>query len=56
MAIIAQKRLFGWKVIEDLGNLERIDLVLKYLSDEELMVALEKEREKGQDRHPVKNS
>jgi len=43
MAIIAH---FGWKEIEDLGYLERLDLVLKYLPDEELMVVMEKERDK----------
>jgi len=26
MAIIAQKKLFGWKEIEDLGDLERLNL------------------------------
>lgn len=54
MAIIAQKRLFGWKEIEDLGDLERLDLVLKYLPDEELMVVLEGERDKGRDKYPVR--
>ena len=54
MAIIAQKKLFGWKEIEDLGDLERLDLVLKYLPDEELMVVMEKERDKGRDKYPVR--
>jgi hypothetical protein len=30
MAIIAQKKLFGWKESEDLGDLERLYLVLNY--------------------------
>jgi hypothetical protein len=37
MAIIAQKKLFKWKEIEDLGDLERLDVVLKYMPDEGLM-------------------
>jgi len=54
MANIAQKKLFGWKEIGDLGDLERLNLVLKNLSDEKLMVALEKERDKGRDEYPVR--
>jgi len=54
MAIIAQKKLFGWKEIDDLGDLERLDLVLNYLPDEKLMVILEKERDKGRDKYPVR--
>ena len=54
MAIIAQKRLFRWKEIEELGDLERLNLVLKYLPDEELMVVMEKERDKGRDEYPVR--
>ena len=53
MANIIQKRLFGWKEIEDLGDLERLRIVLKYLPDEELMVVMEKERDKGRDKYPV---
>ena len=37
MAIIPQKRLFGWEEIEELGDLERLRLVLEHLPDEELM-------------------
>jgi len=37
MAIIAQNKLFWWKEIEDLGDLERLNLVLNNLPDEELM-------------------
>ena len=54
MAIIAQKRLFRWKEIEELGDLERLNLVLKYLPDEGLMIVLEKERDKGRDKYPVR--
>jgi len=54
MAMIPQKRLFGWEEIENLGDLERLDLVLRHLPDEELMRALEKERGQGRDDYPVR--
>jgi hypothetical protein len=54
MAIIAQKKLFGWKEIEDLGDLERLNLVLNYLPDEKLMRVLEEERDRGRDEYPVR--
>ena len=41
MAIIAQKRLFGWEEIEELGDLKRLALVLEHLPDEKLMKVLE---------------
>ena len=40
MAIIAQRKLFGWKEIEELGDLERLNLVFNYLPDEKLMRVL----------------
>ncbi|MDQ0286851.1 hypothetical protein J2Z49_001968 [Desulfofundulus luciae] len=49
MAIIPQQRLFGWREIDELGDLERLVLVLEYLPDEELMQKLERER--GHDRN-----
>lgn len=54
MAIIPQKRLFGWEEIEDLGDLERLRLVLEHMPDEELMRILERKRGKGRDRYPVR--
>ena len=54
MAIIPQKKLFGWKEIEELGDLERLYLVLKYLPDEKLMRVMEEERDKGRDDYPVR--
>jgi hypothetical protein len=47
VAIIAQKSLFVWKDIEELGDLERLHLVLNYLPDETLMIVLEVERGLG---------
>jgi len=41
MAIIPQKQLFGWQEVEELGDLQRLLLVLNYLPDEELIEKLE---------------
>jgi len=54
MAIIPQPRLFGWQEIEQLGDLERLRLVLENLPDEELMRDLERERKSGRDDYPVR--
>ena len=54
MAIIPQKQLFGWKEIENIGDLDRLRLVIDYLPDEKLMQILEKERGKGRDDFPVR--
>jgi hypothetical protein len=54
MAIILQRKLFGWKDIEELGDLERLYLVLNYLPDEKLMRVLEEERGQGTDDYPVR--
>jgi hypothetical protein len=54
MAIIAQKRLFGWEEIEELGDLQRLQLVLEYLPDEKLMRVLEEERDRGRNEYPVR--
>lgn len=54
MAIIPQTQLFSWKEIENLGDLERLDLVLRHLPDEELMRTLEKLRGKGRNDYPVR--
>jgi hypothetical protein len=54
MASIQQKQLFVWQEIEELEDLERLALVLKYLPDEELVSTLEKKRDKGIDKYPVR--
>jgi len=41
MAIIPQQNLFVWSEIEELGDLERLKLVLEYMPDDELMEILE---------------
>src|SRR5690625_1938188 len=54
MAIIPQMNLFSWKDIEDLGDLRRLKLVIEYLPDEELMIALEKQRKNGRNDYPIR--
>jgi len=54
MAIIPQPQLFGWEQIDELGDLERLVLVLKNLHDGELMVTLERECGNGRDDYPVR--
>lgn len=54
MAIIPQKQLFGWQEIDQLGDLERLLLVVNHLPDEQLMQKLEHDRGKGRDDYPVR--
>ena len=54
MAIIAERSLFGWKEIEELGDLERLHLVLSNLPDEELMGVLESHRGCGRNDFPIR--
>lgn len=54
MAIIPQKQLFSWKEIENIGDLQRFSLLIKYLPDETLMGKLESLRSKGRDDYPVR--
>jgi len=54
MAFIAQEELFSWEEVEDLGDLERLRLVLDVLPDEKLMRKLEEWRGHGRDDYPVR--
>lgn len=54
MAIIPQGRLFGWQEVENLGDLERLNLVVRTMPDEPLMRALERARGRGRDDYPVR--
>lgn len=54
MAIIPQISMFRWEEIENLGDLERLWLVLEYMPDEALVSKLEKERRNGRDEYPVR--
>ena len=52
MANIQQKQLFVWNDLEDLGDLERLKLVLDYIPDENLVKKLENQRNKGRNKYP----
>ena len=54
MAIIHDPELFAWKDIENLGDLERLKLVIENMPDEKLMKLLEKNRNKGRDDYPIR--
>lgn len=54
MAIIPQIHFFDFMKCEDLGDLEKLKLILESLPDEELVRTLEKERKKGRDDYPVR--
>lgn len=55
MAIIHQKQLFLWSDIEDLGDLERLKLVLSILPDEDFMKKLEADRgPSGVNKYPIR--
>ena len=54
MARIAQQSLFRWQEIEELGDLERLGLLLENLPDEPLMRKLEQRRGNGRDDYPIR--
>lgn len=54
MAIIPQTNLFSWTDLDELGDLDRLRLVIDYLPDHELMDILEKERRNGRDDYPIR--
>lgn len=54
MAIIPQKSLFGWNDVEELGDLERLVLVLENMPDEKLVSTMEKELFRGRNDYPIR--
>ncbi|EGL82403.1 transposase IS4 family protein [Caldalkalibacillus thermarum TA2.A1] len=54
MAIIPQLTLFAWEDIEELGDLERLSLVMETMPDEALMQTLEAERGRGRNDYPIR--
>ena len=55
MAIVPQPSLFSWHKIDDLGDLDRLRLAIKYMPDEPLMQALEARRGlRGRDDYPIR--
>ena len=53
MAKISQKT-FSWKDIEKKDDLDRLKLVVETISDEELMIILERERKNGRNDYPIR--
>jgi hypothetical protein len=54
MATVTQTELFCWTDVEELGDLERLALVLENLPDEQLMRRLEARRAHGRDDYPIR--
>ncbi len=54
MVIIRQMQLFSWKDIDSLGDLERLQLILNFLPDENLIRLLEKKRGNGRNDYPIR--
>lgn len=54
MAIISQMNLFSWTDLDELGDLDRLRLVIEYLPDNKLMETLEAERRNGRDDYPIR--
>lgn len=54
MAIISQHFLFRWQEIEELGDLERLQLLVENLPDEPLMRELEFRRGNGRNDYPLR--
>jgi len=54
MAIIPHPSIFSWEDVENLGELERLKLVVQNVPDEALMRTLEAQRGKGRNDYPVR--
>jgi len=54
MAIIYERQLFSWKNCDELGDLERLCLVLENIDDEDLVQKLEKMRKKRRNDYPIR--
>lgn len=52
MAIVLRRQLFKWSEIGELGDLERLKLVLDHLPNEESVQVLDKTRGKGRNDYP----
>ena len=53
MARVYQQSLFSWKDVEDLGDLERLKLVVESMPDQKLIEVLYQKRGRGRKDHPV---
>lgn len=55
MAIIYQPSLFSWKDVDDLGDLERLQLVIESMPDQALLAALKSFRNSGRNIHQIES-
>src|ERR1700722_13733868 len=53
MAKVYQINMFSWKDIDDLGDLERLKLVIDHLPDQKLIYILDEFRENGRKDNPI---
>lgn len=53
MKIITQLDLFDYTEIEEIGDLERIKLVIDNVPDEKIIKKLEEQRGKGRNDYPI---
>src|SRR3990167_9407689 len=53
LAIVRQQNLFSWQDVEELGDLERLKLVIETMPDRELIQALERRRKGKRDDYPI---
>ena len=53
MAIVYQMNLFNWKDVNDLGDLERLQLVIEHLPDQKLIKILQQSRKNGRNKNPI---
>jgi hypothetical protein len=54
LAKILQQKIFSWKDVESIGELERLKLVIEVMPDNELMKELEAERKGRRDDYPIR--
>jgi len=55
MAVIAQKQIFSWTMVDVSSDLRRLELVLSSIPDEALMRKLELERKGRRDDNPIRS-
>ena len=54
IASIPQLDIFCWNDVEELGDLERLELILRHLPDEPLMQAMERQRGNGRNEYSIR--
>jgi Transposase DDE domain/Transposase domain (DUF772) len=54
LARIYQKSLFSWKDVDELGDLERLELIIETMPDKKLITKLEQDRKNGRNDYPIR--